>query len=66
VIACNLVYPSYISFFTAASIKGYTEQLPRSIQLATTAYKRDIAFDETKIEFINLPSWGFYGYLKQR
>jgi|UniRef100_A0A7C5PFV6 predicted transcriptional regulator of viral defense system len=65
VIACNLVYPSYISFFTAASIKGYTEQLPRSIQLATTAYKRDIAFDGTKIEFINLPSWSFYGYLKQ-
>ncbi|NHV07217.1 MAG: hypothetical protein HA495_07755 [Thaumarchaeota archaeon] len=65
VIACNIVYPSYISFFTAASIKGYTEQLPRTIQLATTVYKRDITFDENKIEFINLPSWGFYGYLKQ-
>lgn len=65
VVASNIVYPSYVSFFTAASLKGYTEQIPRAIQLATTVYKKSITFGGNKIEFINLPSWGFYGYSKQ-
>ncbi|MGB9758760.1 MAG: hypothetical protein ACP5KW_02290 [Thermoproteota archaeon] len=56
---------SYISFFTAANIKGYTEQFLRTIQLATAVHKRSVTFDENKIEFIGLPSWCFYGYLKQ-
>ena len=66
VIANHIIYPSYISFFTAASIKGYTEQIPRTIQLATTFHKRDITFHENVIQFIALPPWGFYGYSKQR
>lgn len=66
VIANNIICPSYISFFTAASIKGYTEQIPRSIQLATTFPKKSITFNGNVVDFINLPSWSFYGYLKKR
>jgi predicted transcriptional regulator of viral defense system len=66
VIANHIIHPSYISFFTAASIKGYTEQIPRTIQLATTFHKKGITLHENVIQFIPLPQWNFYGYSKQR
>jgi len=66
VVANHIIFPSYISFFTAASTKGYTEQIPRTIQLATTSYKKNISFRENIIQFVTLPKWDFYGYSKQR
>jgi len=66
VVANYLVLPSYISFFTAASIKGYTEQIPRKIQIATTIYKKPINFRSYEIEFVRLPNWCFFGYSKEK
>jgi predicted transcriptional regulator of viral defense system len=63
VIASNLIYPSYISFWSASHYKKYTEQMPKTIQLACTIRKRPIKYDGYTIEFISLKD--FFGYKKE-
>jgi predicted transcriptional regulator of viral defense system len=63
VIASNLVYPSYISFWSASYYKKYTEQVPRIIQIAATIRKKEIMYEGYKIEFIKIKD--FFGYKKE-
>lgn len=62
VIASNIVYPSYISFWSASYFLGYTEQIVNTIQVATTRKARDIKFEGYEIKFIPLKH--FFGYKK--
>jgi len=64
VIASNIKYPSYISFWTASHFLGYTEQIVNTIQVATTAKAKSINFDNYRIKFIEIPH--FFGYRKMR
>lgn len=61
-IASNILYPSYISLWSASSYYGFTEQIPNIIQVMTTKQKKQLNILNTNIKFIKcLPSW-MYGY----
>lgn len=62
VVASNIVYPSYISFWYASYYLGYTEQIINTVYVATTRRARPIKFDGYKIEFT--PIKHFFGYKK--
>ena len=62
VIASNLTYPCYMSFWYASYYLGYTEQIVNTVQVATTAKKRSVDFENYRIKFI--PIGHFFGYRK--
>jgi len=62
VVASNITYPSYISFWSASYFLGYTEQIVNMIQIATTRRIRPVEFEGYKIEFVNMKH--FFGYKK--
>lgn len=64
VIASNIYYPCYISFWYASYFLGYTEQIVNTVQVATTGIKKIINFENYKIKFI--PINKFFGYKKIR
>lgn len=61
VIASNIEYPSYISFWSASSFFGYTEQVLNTVQVAATKTKK-INFEGHTIKFV--PIKPFFGYKK--
>ena len=62
VIASNITYPSYISFWSASSFLGFTEQIPKTVQVAVTRRKSAIKFSGYIIKFILVSR--FFGYRK--
>lgn len=64
VIASNLIYPCYISFWYASYYLGFTEQIVNTVQVATTARKKPLEFEKYNIKFIPLKH--FFGYRKIR
>ena len=64
IIATNLKHPCYISFWSASSYLGYTEQILNTIQIATTQKYKNLEFKGYKIDFIKIKD--FFGYRKQR
>jgi predicted transcriptional regulator of viral defense system len=62
VIASRLVSPYYISFWTAIYHYGYTEQVPRTIFVATTERKRPIQFAAREFRFISIADHKFFGH----
>jgi len=63
-IATNIYNPCYISFWSAAYFKGYTEQIINTIQIATTRKHSPIIFQKYNIEYHVLPKKLFFGYKK--
>ena len=63
-IASNIVWPSYISFWSALNYYKFTEQLPRTVFVAATKSKRDIEFENNKIKFVTIAKKRFFGYRK--
>jgi predicted transcriptional regulator of viral defense system len=61
-IASNLVFPSYISFLTAAHYYGATTQIPGTIFIASTSSKKSLDFGGYSINFIKLKKERFFGY----
>ncbi len=62
VVASNIVIPSYISFWSASSYYGFTEQMPNTIYVATTRNARETKFRGYKIKFFRIKN--FFGYHK--
>lgn len=61
-IASSILTPAYISFWSASCFLGYTEQIVNTIQIATTARRKSLAFGNYAIKFI--PIKEFFGYKK--
>src|SRR3989338_2216583 len=64
-IATASVLPSYISFWTALSYYGFTEQQVKPIQLATTKQAKNISIGNQAVELITLSPKRFYGYRRE-
>ena len=62
-IASNIAAPAYISFWSAASFLGYTEQKPSTITVATTRKIKSIRFEGYIIKFIPIKKY-IFGYKK--
>lgn len=64
VIFSNLYIPSYISFWSASYIKGYTEQIVNTIHVITTKNYPAIDFENYHVEFHRFKKRFFFGYEK--
>jgi predicted transcriptional regulator of viral defense system len=60
----HIVSPSYISFWTALSFHGFTEQLPKTIFVATAKRKRAIVYEGAQIKFVTLSPSRLFGYIR--
>ena len=63
-LACVIRSPSYISFWTACSYYGYTEQLPKTIQLVSTKQFPPLKVGEYTLDTTTFQSKNFFGYKK--
>ncbi|GEM_PF-946538 len=61
-IANSVASPSYISFWTALSFYGYTEQQVNAIQIVSTKQHKDLSINSHRIEITKFKSERFYGY----
>lgn len=63
-ISNRIFEPSYISFWTAASFYGYTEQQLKAIQIITTKQYKNLHVRNFMIEPTTYNKEKFYGYVK--
>lgn len=61
-IATETIKPSYISFWTALSYHGLTEQQVRTVQLVSTKQAEDIRLSNHGIEISSFKPSRFFGY----
>lgn len=68
IVASNIVWPCYLSFWTALRYHNLTEQLPKDIFVITTRArkKRELVFNKTKIIFVRIKPKYFFGFTKER
>ncbi len=68
IVASNIIWPCYISFWSALRYHNFTEQLPQVIEVITTRArkKREIKFSNTKIIFTRIKPKYFFGYKKEK
>src|SRR3989339_1253728 len=60
-IACNIFYPSYISFLSASYKLGFTEIIPRVISIVIGKKHKPIEFEGYRIEFVQIKEiWGYH------
>jgi predicted transcriptional regulator of viral defense system len=63
-IASKIVWPSYLSCWSALKFHNLTEQVPFSLQVVISYYKKQIVFENTAIVFISSKNRNFFGYQK--
>jgi predicted transcriptional regulator of viral defense system len=64
-IGTHLATPSYVSFWSALHYHGLTEQVPRTVFLATTRKKADIFYRGMTFKFITIQPQSFFGYQRE-
>lgn len=62
----HLIEEYYIGYWTALNHWNLTEQNPRTVFVATTKRKRDVAFGPTTFQFVTLAERKFFGYTEQQ
>lgn len=65
IIAENLVTPYYISYWTALNHYGFTEQVARTIFVATTTDKRPVEIAGLTYRFVLLAEHKFFGFVPE-
>lgn len=60
-VASHLVEPMYVSFWSALSFHGFTEQVPRSVFLATTKRRSDRTIHGVEYHLVTLAERKFFG-----
>ncbi|MEA2031563.1 MAG: hypothetical protein U9N55_08245 [candidate division Zixibacteria bacterium] len=65
ILASQIVKPYYISYWTALSFYGWTEQPSRTIFIATTKPKKTIELQGTNFKFVRLRPNRFFGFNEQ-
>ncbi len=61
VIACNLVRPYYIGFWSALNYHGLSDQIPSTTFIATTEAKKPLKILNNDYHFVGLESSKFFG-----
>lgn len=64
IIASNLVKPYYLSYWSALNYYGFTEQVTRTVFVATTKRKREANILGLKIKFVSVKDNKFFGFKK--
>lgn len=61
----HLVDVYYVGFWTALNYWGMTEQVPRTVFVATTKRRKDVEYGSTKFEFVTLAKQRFFGFVQE-
>jgi len=61
-IASHLVEPMYVGFWSALGFHGFTEQVPRSVTVATTKRLPDRTVHDVEYYFVTLAERKFFGH----
>ena len=61
-IASHLVEPMYMGFWSALDFHGFTEQVPRSVYVATTKRRPDRTVHDVEYHFVTLAEYKFFGH----
>lgn len=61
-LATRMVWPSYISFWSALNFYKLTEQVPFTIFVVTTKHKRQMKLSSMRLRFVSLSPKRFFGY----
>jgi len=64
-IACHLVAPSYVSYWSALHFYGFTEQVPLTTFVATTKKKRPVTYRDFRFRFVTIKPRKFFGYRRE-
>jgi len=64
-IACQLVTPGYVSYWSALHIYGFTEQVPLTVYVATTKKKAPVAYAGMRFRFVTIQPRKFFGYRRE-
>ena len=64
IVASQIQQPAYISFLSGLYILGATDQVVNRVQVVSSRRRQGIVFENTAIDFINLPSDLMLGYMK--
>jgi len=64
-IACHLVSPGYISFWSALHAHGLTEQAPLTVYVATTRKKPPVEYAGYRFRFVTIQPRKFFGYYRE-
>ena len=64
-VASRIYWPSYISFWTALSFHGLTDQLPRTVYVVNTQNSSEIEFRDHRVDFVRLKPSYVFGYEKE-
>ena len=64
VVGGNMVFPSYISMYTALSLRGVLYQVPSTVQIVTTRRRKNkrVDFFGSVIEFYRIKREFFFGF----
>jgi len=65
-LATRLVEPSYVSFWSAIHLYGWTEQAPRVVFVATTRRSGSRRVDSYDVRLVRIASRRFFGYATAR
>ena len=65
-IASRVVYPSYVSFWSALNFYGFTEQVPIMVFLASARKKKEVEFNNSRFKYVLMNPEKFFGYRKER
>jgi len=65
-IASRIVYPSYVSFWSALNFYGFTEQAPVVTFLASLRRKKEVEFDGFRFRYVFTRPDRFFGYRRER
>jgi len=64
-IATRLAHPAYVSYWSALHFHGLTEQVPRTVFVATTRKRRPLEFDGIRFVFVRVAPYKFFGYQRE-
>ncbi|PWB56501.1 MAG: hypothetical protein C3F06_01045 [Candidatus Methanoperedenaceae archaeon] len=65
-IASRIVYPSYVSFWSALNFYGFTEQVPAMVLLASVRKKTEVEFNSLRFKYVLMNPGKFFGYRKEK
>jgi predicted transcriptional regulator of viral defense system len=65
VLVPHLIDTHYIGFWTALNYWGMTEQVPRTVFVATTKRKRNLQYGPTTFQFVTLSKRRFFGWTEE-
>jgi predicted transcriptional regulator of viral defense system len=64
-IAASLIAPYYISYWTALSYYGFTEQVARTVFVAALKQKRPVEVSGITFRFVRLSKHKFFGFVQE-